>query len=259
MWILITFSGSLEPDLHRVLLSFLSARLLFNPRHRKTWVSLKTEVAFIWVRDVCYRFYLFTGNQHRCVTTFFYKKKKKATCYQLKSKKATKHPSRQQSFFLTNQEVDQRWQHLHMQFSMADDIAPRYVTGTKQPCPSHAQHLCTVSAKCALHQAPLLGVRAPARLPPRFTSQFGHWNAFHGVCCGTPGSCFWSAPNKARVRISLLLFGWMVLARMVGTAALGAWSWGGKGGEGAQAKLPMSWAVEGSALARFLVFTFPQP
>jgi len=47
MWILITFSGSPEPDLLHVLLHFLSARLLFDARPRKTWVSLMTEVGFI--------------------------------------------------------------------------------------------------------------------------------------------------------------------------------------------------------------------
>lgn len=52
--------------------------------------------------------FIYSQEISTAVSLHFSTRKKKATCYQLKSKKATKHPSRQQSFFLTNQEVDQR-------------------------------------------------------------------------------------------------------------------------------------------------------
>ena len=146
------------------------------------------------------------GTQQHCATAFFYEKKK-GNGLSTQEQEGQQVPISAASFFLAKQAGKQRWQRSHVRFSMANNAAPKSVTGTKQPCPGHAQHLRTVSAKSALHQAPLVRVRAPARLPPRFTSQFGHHDAFHGVRPGTPGSLFCSVPSAARVRVSLLLFG----------------------------------------------------
>lgn len=202
MWLLITFSGSLEPDLHRVLLSFLSASLLFNPRHRKTWVSLKRRW-FLSELGMFVTDFIYSWEIGSAVLPHFSMGGKKGNVLSTQEQEGHQAPINATILFPRKARSQAKPTFAHPVFD-SQCCCTRVCDRHQRPCPGHAQHLRTVTAKCALHRAPLIGVRAPARLPPRFTSQFGHRDAFHGVCCGTSGSLSCSAPDKAQGRISLL-------------------------------------------------------